>query len=284
MKLNCDIIRDLLPSYTDKVLSESSIKIVEEHLKQCGNCQEYYKNMNKDIPTEEIFHQEDQVDYLKGYKKNKKRTIIFSIMITICILIAVFIVLFIYNEKVEYSYPINELDVPSVERMDTNKGDTLVARIENIRHNFKLYEHKEIDENNNTIIYLKFIGKCPLGPKIKIGTRTMYAFFIDESVDKIYFENNDGDLKEIWNKTEGTITQTYKKSFQLFFKRDTNQNELDAFEDELKSNKTITTIGHNYDKMGESLIISASGSNVELNYLQQMLESKKIIKRVKEID
>lgn len=284
MKLDCDVIRDLLPSYADKVLSETSVKLVDEHLNKCKNCQEYYKNMNKDIPTEEIFNQDDQLDFLKGYRKNKKRTIIFSIMITICALIVVFIALFIYNDKVEYSYPINQLDVVLVQDLPKIKDDTLLFRIENIKHNFRLFEHKEIDENNNTIIYLKFIGKCPLIPEMKTSTRTVYDFKIDETVTYIYLENDDGDLKEIWDNNKGNVIQRYEKIYQAVYIKNADFDEIQKLEKTLKDNPIITEVGHVYDNVFDSVIIVANGSNNELSKLETMLERIKIIERVNEIN
>ena len=38
MKNECDIVRDLLFSYNDGVLSETSKILVEEHLKTCKTC------------------------------------------------------------------------------------------------------------------------------------------------------------------------------------------------------------------------------------------------------
>lgn len=38
MKLNCNVIRDLLPLYADQICSDESKKLVEEHLAECGDC------------------------------------------------------------------------------------------------------------------------------------------------------------------------------------------------------------------------------------------------------
>lgn len=37
-RLPCGIVKDLLPSYTDELLSEDVKNAVEEHLKGCENC------------------------------------------------------------------------------------------------------------------------------------------------------------------------------------------------------------------------------------------------------
>ena len=39
-QMNCDIIRDLIPSYVDEVCSESTKRCVEEHLGSCGGCRQ----------------------------------------------------------------------------------------------------------------------------------------------------------------------------------------------------------------------------------------------------
>lgn len=38
MKLNCDVIRDLLPLYVDQICSEESRELVDEHLTGCRDC------------------------------------------------------------------------------------------------------------------------------------------------------------------------------------------------------------------------------------------------------
>ena len=43
----CEIVQDLLLSYNDNVLNESSKKLVEEHLKTCKTCQEKLQEIKK---------------------------------------------------------------------------------------------------------------------------------------------------------------------------------------------------------------------------------------------
>ena len=50
MKISCDIIRDLLPLYKDNVCSDASKDMVEDHLSVCQDCQEYYEQMNTELP------------------------------------------------------------------------------------------------------------------------------------------------------------------------------------------------------------------------------------------
>lgn len=47
--MRCEVIRDLLPLYLDGVCSEETKKIVEEHLAECGECQEYMQQLQTDL-------------------------------------------------------------------------------------------------------------------------------------------------------------------------------------------------------------------------------------------
>ena len=99
--IDCDIIKDLLPSYSDKILSTASNKLVEEHLQTCKNCLKEFQDMNKEIPDEIINNQDEQIDFLKGYRKSKIKSIILAVLLTICVLLSIFIILFIYDKNTE---------------------------------------------------------------------------------------------------------------------------------------------------------------------------------------
>lgn len=95
--VNCDVIQDLLPSYVDKISSESTNKLVEEHIKSCEKCQEVLQSMSKDIDKKIIENQDEQLDYLKGFRKDKVKSVIFAITLTVCICLGIFILLFLLN-------------------------------------------------------------------------------------------------------------------------------------------------------------------------------------------
>ena len=89
-QIDCDIIQDLLPSYSDKISSDATNKLVQEHLKKCKKCVTALSNMNEDIDITVFENQTEEVDYLKGYKKNKRVLIILSILLTIIVLASIF--------------------------------------------------------------------------------------------------------------------------------------------------------------------------------------------------
>lgn len=66
-KISCDIIRDLLPSYTDGIASNDSVKLVEEHLAQCSECTALKNRMEQsDL---HIVAETDSLDYMKKIRK-----------------------------------------------------------------------------------------------------------------------------------------------------------------------------------------------------------------------
>ena len=52
MKLNCDIVADLLPGYLDNTCSAESRRAVEAHLKECETCRELLENLKNEAVEE----------------------------------------------------------------------------------------------------------------------------------------------------------------------------------------------------------------------------------------
>ena len=45
MKNECNIIKDILPLYAEKMVSEDTVDFIEEHLKNCPACSSDYQSM-----------------------------------------------------------------------------------------------------------------------------------------------------------------------------------------------------------------------------------------------
>ena len=70
-KKNCDIIKDLLPSYVDGICSEASKLWIEEHLAECEMCRQTMEMLkNTEISAEKL--ELAQLDAGKKVKKSKK--------------------------------------------------------------------------------------------------------------------------------------------------------------------------------------------------------------------
>lgn len=72
MKIKCEIIRDLMPSYIDRLTSKESDQMIEEHLSECGECKEYLEEMREEIEVSSQV-KKNQKD-IKPFQKLKQRT------------------------------------------------------------------------------------------------------------------------------------------------------------------------------------------------------------------
>jgi hypothetical protein len=59
MKINCEIVNDLMPLYIEKLTSEESNGAIEEHLKGCYQCRKNLYNSQKNINIKDTFLAED---------------------------------------------------------------------------------------------------------------------------------------------------------------------------------------------------------------------------------
>ncbi|MGN0333311.1 MAG: zf-HC2 domain-containing protein [Lachnospiraceae bacterium] len=75
---DCNIIQDLLPLYQDRICSEESRKIVEEHLKTCNTCREFERKLKNMEVDRMLFEEKESV--LKKHARREKENIIKKII------------------------------------------------------------------------------------------------------------------------------------------------------------------------------------------------------------
>lgn len=91
MRMKCDVIKDLMPSYIDQLLSEESQCLVEEHLAECETCKAYYDCLKGDV---DIFDAEEaeelHLEEIKPLKRIKKKmtrkTVVVSVVTAVCVI------------------------------------------------------------------------------------------------------------------------------------------------------------------------------------------------------
>ncbi|MBO4289364.1 MAG: DUF4825 domain-containing protein [Lachnospiraceae bacterium] len=80
-KLPCEVIKDLLPSYIDKLTSGTTSELIKEHLKNCESCRAAYNSMC--VPEAGMDWEEQEkkeIDYLKKNKKRNRKIVAWSIV------------------------------------------------------------------------------------------------------------------------------------------------------------------------------------------------------------
>jgi len=94
MKYSCDVVRDLLPLYHDEVCSESSRKIVEEHLAECDLCKIIMEKINDNTYDNRLQNEKENVVGHHAEKVKRKSLImgicfsaIFAVPILVCLIV-----------------------------------------------------------------------------------------------------------------------------------------------------------------------------------------------------
>lgn len=78
----CDTVRDLFPSYIDKLTSDTTNGLIEEHLADCAECSDILKTMQSPeaVPSETTHKETKEIDFLKKNKKRNRKIIIGSLV------------------------------------------------------------------------------------------------------------------------------------------------------------------------------------------------------------
>ncbi len=84
--MTCEVIRDLLPLYVDDVLSSDSRALVEEHLKTCEDCTEYYHALKEPEGNYKQMRKTDDKAAFKRIKGTLKKKRLITILVTaVCV-------------------------------------------------------------------------------------------------------------------------------------------------------------------------------------------------------
>lgn len=146
MKNECDIVKDLLFSYNDGVLSETSNEFVEEHLKNCESC----NNALKEIRLESgKINQKKEIDAFKGVRRKlTKKNIIISISLIILLLIITFNIFVFknYNDVASTMVVYLEDDITEEQLGDIKEKITQNAKSVEITYVSKEEELEQIKE------------------------------------------------------------------------------------------------------------------------------------------
>lgn len=72
MKITCEVIQDLLPSYIDGLTSPQSNQLIEEHLATCNSCREFLAQMQADVDAPSRIRENKKA--IRPFRKLKQRT------------------------------------------------------------------------------------------------------------------------------------------------------------------------------------------------------------------
>lgn len=87
-KQQCKIVQDLLPNYIEKLTDEETNKFIEEHIRNCSECQEIINDMKNDLQIE-IKETKKQLNPLKKIKNRYKIIVAISVLVTIILVLGI---------------------------------------------------------------------------------------------------------------------------------------------------------------------------------------------------
>ena len=91
MKVECDMIKDLLPLYIEHNTSDASNIEIEDHLENCELCRKVYEDMK--APDFKVQYDKTTAQSFKKFIKKRKRNYGMKVaLITVVIIIAVFLI------------------------------------------------------------------------------------------------------------------------------------------------------------------------------------------------
>ena len=102
-KINCTVIKDILPLYADDIVSEDTKKLVEEHLLSCNDCKKELSLLKSDLETPKvIITEKDDIAFLKKLSLDIKKKRVFTAMLAATISAIGVILSFAYLTAPEY--------------------------------------------------------------------------------------------------------------------------------------------------------------------------------------
>jgi hypothetical protein len=196
--IQCEIIKDLLPLYADRVCSEASRTMVEAHLAECGGCREELENIRGElqIPAKAAAgNGRSDGNVIKGisatWNRSKTKAFIKGAVITAltCTVISLgYVGLFHWN--------ITTVSTDVIQITDVSKlADGRIAYHVKLTDGYDLNEVRfDTDENGNFYMtpYRPVVKAKPIA---NVGLFNMYYTFAD--FEKHVYQEKQGDDREI---------------------------------------------------------------------------------------
>ncbi len=163
-KVNCSLIKDLLPLYIDELCSSESAEIIKNHLDACSECAKEYDQLTEQPQINVV--NDPSAELIKGvgnmFKKDKKKAILKTVSVFLAVLVIFGIFAFLKVPLMIYRI---EFEKGSYSGISANcevwkTGDTSKTNYSNSY--FDLYIDKtlgEYKETKNELVYVLDFGK-----------------------------------------------------------------------------------------------------------------------------
>ena len=118
--MNCEVCKDLLPSYIDGLTSEKTNGEIKIHLAGCEKCKKDYRELTEDL-KEECKVDFNEIDIIKRHKNRRK---INRIVTSVIMILLLTMIVYTYTSlKIE---PVNYGDTNVYLEIDEEKGNLVL--------------------------------------------------------------------------------------------------------------------------------------------------------------
>ncbi len=186
MKNECAIVGDLLFSYNDGILSNTSKKIVEEHLEKCEKCKKILEEIKNENDQE---NQVKEIDFFKSIKKkiNKKNIIILVVFIILIILVLFNIQVYKNYNEIASTMEIHLKDGITQQQIEDIKNK-IIEKTDNIEIEY-ISKEKALEKFKNDLVENKNLlsgynnQNNPILDFIEIKTNTKIQTIVENIQD-----------------------------------------------------------------------------------------------------
>ena len=175
-RLKCEIIRDLLPSYIEKLTSDVTNEAVEFHLEECKECKQLLDNMKKD---EVISNEEDQkeINYLKKVKHHTWFTLGIGVLITAATVMCLFI-----WRVFEHGFVVS----PSSTIYNVKVEDNVLTLSGEILNPSMAYTRATFNEQDGAVTISVYEAPTSI---LNNSNKFKVSYELDENADTVYFDD-----------------------------------------------------------------------------------------------
>lgn len=184
-QITCNVIRDIIPLYSENLCSEDSAAIVREHIEKCEGCRRLLGELGVEKCIPEVIPDEAKVMKKINRKiKRSKKAVIAAICAVLAVLIPSAVLwgnMFWQNEK-----------IPSFETIARNNE---IEEFSNLIENGKFHSFaKQISLNNVEAVYFENMGDKETGsiPEAELEKANGYAANLVNAYNVLI-----GDAKEV---------------------------------------------------------------------------------------
>ncbi len=146
---DCNLVKDLLPNYIDKLTNSETNTFIEEHLKNCDACRKSFENMSEEMKVDYKSKENKKINIFK--KVNNKIRILKTI-----IFIIIFIIIIIFVRKIVI---INNIENKASKANYNNYSKIMIETTENYISRTEYYQNNDNFIKINTKINEEGVSK-----------------------------------------------------------------------------------------------------------------------------